>query len=199
MTPLSSPYLKIVVLLSGNGSTLQSFIDAINKRKLAITVCAVISSRNNAYGLTRAKAADIPAIGLDHRHFENKAAFERALKKQIDHYSPDLIILAGFMRILSAEFVSYYPGRILNIHPSLLPKYPGLNTHARVLANKDKMHGTTVHKVTSDLDQGPIIAQAAFPVSPNDTVESLEAKVHSLEHTLYIDVINKFAENGGYD
>ena len=180
--------LKIVVLLSGNGSTLQSIIDGIKAQHLPIEISAVISNRPNA------KQASIPAICLEHTRFESRLTFDETLINHIDNYAPDLIILAGFMRVLSPKFVKHYAGKILNIHPSLLPKYRGLNTHARALAAKDAEHGTTVHVVTSELDEGPILAQDKFAITPDDTPETLEAKVHALEHTLYIKVINWFAE-----
>lgn len=170
----------IVVLISGNGSNLQAIIDA----KLPIEIKAVISNRSNAYGLERARKAHIPTEIIDHTQFSNRDTFDEALAACIKKYQPKLIVLAGFMRILGEKFIHQFEGKIINLHPSLLPKYPGLRTHEQAIQNKDCLHGCTVHYVTADLDAGPIIRQASLVVADDDTPESLQAKVHELEHRL---------------
>lgn len=186
--------LPIVVLISGNGSNLQAIIDAIAV-DLPAKICAVISNKVDAYGLERAKQANIPTKVIIRKDFPNRDAYEHALQQNIDQYEPRLIVLAGFMHILGERFVAAYPNRIINIHPSLLPKYPGLNTHAQVLANGDKEHGVTIHFVTPEVDAGPIIAQAKLAVLPDDTVESLQQRIHQLEHKLYPAVIRQFTRD----
>jgi phosphoribosylglycinamide formyltransferase-1 len=177
--------INLIVLISGNGSNLQAIIDAIQQAKLEVTIRAVISDRPDAYGLRRAVQAGIPSHVIDFKQFSERSLFDRALMQQIDVYSPDLIVLAGFMRILSAEFVQHYLGRMINIHPSLLPKYQGLNTHQRVLQAGETEHGASVHYVTPQLDSGPIILQARIPVLANDTPQSLQQRVHAVEHRIY--------------
>lgn len=157
---------NIVVLISGNGSNLQAIIDACRANKITGNVVAVLSNKANAYGLERAKQADIPAYFVDPTQFNDSADYDKALIEKIDVYQPDIVVLAGFMRILSPAFVAHYQHKLLNIHPSLLPKYPGLHTHRQVLANKDPFHGVTVHFVTEELDGGPMIIQARIPVFP---------------------------------
>jgi phosphoribosylglycinamide formyltransferase-1 len=191
MTPTKLP---IVVLISGNGSNLQAIIDEIDRRMLDISIKAVISNKSSAYGLERAKKANIPTHVLLPKDFSSRAEFDQALRQLIDQYQPQLVVLAGFMRILSAEFVSHYVGRLINIHPSLLPKLKGLNTHARAIADGEKMHGCTVHFVNAEMDEGPIIAQMECEITADDTAETLQEKVHQLEHTLYPEVINCIAE-----
>ena len=176
---------NIVVLISGNGSNLQAFIDRSNSESLQGEVVAVISNKANAYGLQRAAKKNIPAITIEHEQFESRDVFDTTLMLEIDKYSPDLVILAGFMRILAASFVTHYRGRLLNIHPSLLPKYPGLHTHRRALEFRDEHHGASVHYVTEELDGGPVIAQSKIQIENNDTELSLQKKVQKLEHTLY--------------
>ena len=176
--------LKIVVLLSGNGSNLQAMIDAIEAGELRARIVAVISNESNAFGLLRATAESIPTIvALD----------ESELFSAIDMLDVDLIVLAGFMKILSPEFVANFPNKIINIHPSLLPKFKGMNTHKRVLATAEKEHGTTVHIVTSELDAGPILAQEKIQIESSDTAVTLEEKVKRIEHSLYPQVINDIA------
>lgn len=177
--------LKLVVLISGQGSNLQAIIDAITNKQLDATISAVISDKSEAYGLMRAKEASIATRILTKEQYPNRQEYDLALTKIIEEYQADLVILAGFMRILSPEFVKHFVGRILNIHPSLLPNYPGLNTHERVLAAADKQHGVTVHFVTEELDAGPVIAQATLQILPNETTESLKERIHHLEHQLY--------------
>ncbi|MEP2790930.1 MAG: phosphoribosylglycinamide formyltransferase, partial [Kangiellaceae bacterium] len=153
---------------------------------------AVISNNADAYGLTRAKQAGIPAITVAHRDFEDRLSFDRELANVIQDYQPDLVVLAGFMRILTAEFVAKFKGKLLNIHPSLLPKYPGLNTHRKALENHDKYHGTSVHFVTEELDGGPLIGQSKTEILAGDDEQSLIKRVQDLEHKLYPHIANLF-------
>lgn len=155
---------NIVVLISGSGSNLQAIIDACGRKQINGTLRAVFSNKADAFGLERARLAGIPAHALAQSQFADREAFDRQLMHEIDAYAPDLVVLAGYMRILSPAFVSHYQGRLLNIHPSLLPKYPGLHTHRQVLENGDEEHGTSVHFVTDELDGGPVILQAKVPV-----------------------------------
>lgn len=183
---------NIVVLISGNGSNLQAIIDSVQNGAIDGRVSAVISNKPGVYGLERATRANIPAIAIDHTQFASRSDFEQALIQTIDQYQPDLVVLAGFMRILSSEFVQHYLGTMLNIHPSLLPKYPGLDTHKRVLENGDKEHGTSVHFVTAELDGGPIIAQRSIHVTADDTEQTLQQKIQQQEHKLYPEVVSWF-------
>lgn len=185
--------LPIVVLISGNGSNLQAIIDAI-QAGLPARICAVISNRPQAYGLSRAREAGIPVEVIDHRDYPSREAFDQALMARIDHYQPKLVVLAGFMRILTDEFVKHYSGRMINIHPSLLPRYQGLNTHQRVLDAGDDIHGVSVHFVTPELDSGPVILQAKIPVQANDDADTLAQRIHEQEHIIYPQVIRWFAE-----
>jgi phosphoribosylglycinamide formyltransferase-1 len=182
---------SVVVLISGNGSNLQALIDASASSNFKIV--GVISNNPEAYGLERARKAGIGTTVIDHRDFPDRASFDRALMARIDQLSPRLVVLAGFMRILTPEFVKQYAGRILNIHPSLLPKYPGTNTHQRALDAGDEIHGVSVHFVTEDLDSGPVAAQATIPVLAEDTADSLQARVHTQEHRVYPLVVSLFA------
>lgn len=176
---------NVVVLISGNGSNLQAIIDEARAGRLPIHIAAVISDRPGAYGLTRATQAQIPTHVIDHRAFAQRAEFDAALMRQIDAYTPDLVVLAGFMRILTPDCVSHYQGRMINIHPSLLPRYQGLHTHRRVLEDGENEHGASVHYVTPELDSGPVILQARIPVLADDTPESLQQRVHQVEHRIY--------------
>lgn len=176
---------NIVVLISGNGSNLQAIIDACRANKITGNVVAVLSNKADAYGLERAKLADIPAYFIDPTLYNDRADYDKALIEQIDAYQPDIVVLAGFMRILSPDFVTHYQHKLLNIHPSLLPKYPGLHTHRQVLANKDSFHGVTVHFVTEELDGGPMIIQARIPVLPDDTEQSLQTRIQAEEYRIY--------------
>ena len=185
---------RIVVLISGNGSNLQAIIDACKLKKINATVAAVFSNKTDAFGLERARAAEIPAHALTASQFADRAAFDRELMLEIDAYAPDLVVLAGYMRILSPEFVGHYAGRLINIHPSLLPKYPGLNTHSQVLENGDEVHGTSVHFVTEELDGGPVILQAKVPVFEGDDEEDITARVQNQEHAIYPLVVSWFVE-----
>jgi phosphoribosylglycinamide formyltransferase-1 len=173
------------VLISGGGTNLQSIIDASARDEIAVQTAVVVSNKAEAKGLDRARKADIPVECVDNSDFADRQSFDQALIKTIDQYSPDIIILAGFMRILTPEFVSHYEGRILNIHPSLLPAYPGLHTHQRAIDNKEQWHGCTVHFVTEQLDGGPPIIQARVPVREDDTADILAARVLEMEHKIY--------------
>jgi len=184
----------VVVLISGNGSNLQALIDASNKNGCPYRIAGVVSNKAEAYGLQRASMAGIPAATVDHRSHESREAFDRSLIQAIDGFSPQLLVLAGFMRILTAEFVHHYRGRILNIHPSLLPAYRGTNTHQRVLDAGESEHGVSVHFVTEELDGGPVIQQAVVPVEAGDTAESLARKVAAREHSIYPEVVHWFAQ-----
>ncbi|NOX27610.1 MAG: phosphoribosylglycinamide formyltransferase [Gammaproteobacteria bacterium] len=185
--------LRLVVVISGNGSNLQTIIDA-SQSDLAVEISAVISNRPQAYGLQRAENANITTHTLDHTKFSSREAFDTELKQIIDGHAPDLIVLAGFMRVLSNAFVHEYPGQILNIHPSLLPKYRGLNTHAKAIAAKDKYHGASVHFVTETLDGGPVIVQARVPILNDDNEESLAKRVQEQEHKIYIEALRWLSE-----
>ena len=185
--------LPIVVLISGSGSNLQAIIDAID-RGLAAAIKAVISNRADAYGLERAQTAGIPTHVLDHSGFPDRDTFDNALQSQIDAYRPSLVVLAGFMRILGAAFVNRYHGRLFNIHPSLLPQFPGLNTHQRALDVGVNEHGASVHFVTNELDGGPMVIQAKVQVLPNDDAETLASRVLEREHQIYPQAIRWFAE-----
>jgi len=185
---------KLVVLISGNGSNLQSILDACESGRINGSVAAVFSNKASAYGLTRAQQASVPAHALSAQNFTDRDAFDRQLMQQIDAYAPDLVVLAGYMRILSPAFVAHYHDRLLNIHPSLLPKYPGLHTHRQALANGDAEHGTSVHFVTDELDGGPIILQARVPVFADDDEAEISARVQHQEHAIYPLVISWFVE-----
>lgn len=184
---------KLVVLISGNGSTLQAIIDAIHHQQLHAEISAVFSNQADAYGLQRAQQAHISTQVIAHQDFPSREQFDQALQNKIDSYQPDLVVLAGFMRILTPGFVKHYAGRLINIHPSLLPAYRGTHTYERALAAQEKMHGTSVHYVTEELDGGPLIAQAALPILPDDTPETLRARTQQLEHRFYPQVIEWIA------
>lgn len=185
---------NIVVLISGNGSNLQAIIDACKQKKINGTLRAVFSNKADAYGLERARDAGIAAHALSAAQFASREAFDRELVQEIDAYAPDVVVLAGYMRILSPAFVAHYAGRLLNIHPSLLPKYPGLNTHRQVLDNGDLEHGTSVHFVTDELDGGPVILQAKVPVFEGDSEEDVTARVQTQEHAIYPLVVSWFVD-----
>lgn len=184
---------NVIVLISGNGTNLQAILDDIRQGKLHVTLQAVISDRPDAYGLTRASKAHIPTHIIDYKQFPDRTRFDAALMQQIDAYRPDLVVLAGFMRILTPTFVQHYLGRMINIHPSLLPKYQGLHTHRRVLEAGDTEHGASVHYVTPELDSGPVILQARVPVLASDTADSLQQRVHQAEHQIYPEAIARIA------
>ena len=185
---------NVVVLISGSGSNLQALIDSIAKDGNPARIAAVISNRADAYGLERARQAGIATRVLDHKQFDGREAFDAALIEAIDGFAPQLVVLAGFMRILTGDFVRHYEGRLLNIHPSLLPKHKGLHTHQRALEAGDNEHGCSVHFVTEELDGGPLVVQAVVPVESGDTPESLAQRVHSQEHHIYPLAMRWFAE-----
>jgi phosphoribosylglycinamide formyltransferase-1 len=187
---------NIVVLISGSGSNMAAVVRAAEQgrwaERLNARVAAVLSNRADAQGLDFAKARGIPTAVLDHRAFASREDFEAALMAQIDQYAPELLLLAGFMRILTPGFVAHYAGRLLNIHPSLLPAFPGLNTHQRAIDAGCQFAGATVHQVTAELDHGAILAQAVVPVLPSDTADSLALRVLSQEHIIYPRVVAAF-------
>ena len=185
---------NIVVLISGNGSNLQAVIDACKQKQINGTIRAVFSNKADAFGLERARDAHIPAHALEASQFASREAFDRELMQEIDAYAPDVVVLAGYMRILSPAFVSHYSARLLNIHPSLLPKYPGLHTHRQVLENGDEEHGTSVHFVTDELDGGPVILQAKIPVFDGDDEDDITERVQSQEHAIYPLVVSWFVD-----
>ncbi len=189
---------SVVVLISGSGSNLQAIIDACKNQSINASISAVISNRPDASGLERAKKSNIPAHYIDHTEFPDRESFDTALAEIIDQYQPELIILAGFMRILSASFIRRFSGQTLNIHPSLLPKFPGLNTHTRAIDAGETQHGCTVHFVTEALDGGPLIAYSELNINIDDTAESLAKRVLTMEHNLYPKVISLFAEKRLY-
>ena len=184
----------VVVLLSGTGSNLQALIDSTRTGDSPARIAAVISNRSDAYGLQRAREAGIATRTLDHKAFEGREAFDSALIELIDTFNPKLVVLAGFMRILSADFVRHYAGRLLNIHPSLLPKYKGMHTHQRALDAGDSEHGCSVHFVTEELDGGPLVVQAVVPVESDDSAQTLAQRVHTQEHRIYPLAVRWFAE-----
>lgn len=185
---------RVVVLISGSGSNLQALIDHSIAGDLPIEITAVISNRPAVMGLERAARAQIPTAVIDHKSFSDRESFDRALMHLIDGYAPDLIVLAGFMRILTPEFTQHYLGRMLNIHPSLLPKFQGLHTHERAIAAGETQHGVTVHFVTAELDGGPTALQARVPILPDDDAVSLAKRVQRQEHIIYPLAVKWFAE-----
>ena len=182
---------RVVVLLSGRGSNFKALLEA----DLPVTFTAAISNRPDAAGLEHARARGIPTVALDHKKFPSREAFDEALIVEIEKAGADLVVLAGYMRILTKAFVERYQGRLINIHPSLLPMFPGLNTHEAALREGVKIHGCTVHFVTAELDHGPIIIQAAVPVMPDDTPDTLAARVLAQEHRIYPQAVRWFAES----
>ena len=186
--------IEVIVLISGRGSTLQAILDQARSGALPARIAAVISNRPGAAGLERARRAGVATAALDHTRFAERAGFDRALLECLDRYRPDLIVLAGFMRILGPELVARYQGRMLNIHPSLLPKYPGLDTHRRALRAGEQVHGASVHFVTEALDGGPVAIQARVPVLAGDDEDRLAARVLAREHLIYPLAIRWFAE-----
>lgn len=187
--------MNIVVLISGRGSNLQSIIDEQKKGQLDITIDAVISNVPDVPGLQRAKKAGIDIHVINHKDFANRKAFDQSLQDCIDRYHPQLVVLAGFMRVLSPAFVAHYQGKLINIHPALLPKFPGLNTHLRAIEAGEEKHGVSVHFVTSEVDGGPVIAQAKVAIKAGDTADTLAARVLEQEHQLYPEVLRWFCEN----
>lgn len=186
---------NIVILISGRGSNMEALIAARDAGNLPVNIAAVISNRPDAAGLATAAKAGIATRHLDHKAFAGREAFDAALAECIDGFAPDLVVLAGFMRILSEGFVRHYTGRLMNIHPSLLPSFPGLHTHQRALEEGVRIHGCTVHFVTPTLDHGPVIIQAAVPVLDGDTESSLAARILVQEHKIYPQAVRWFAED----
>lgn len=185
---------NIVILISGRGSNMEALIAARDAGELPVNIAAVISNRPDAAGLDTAARAGIVTHYIDHKAFAGREAFDAALAECIDTFSPDLVVLAGFMRILSEGFVRHYAGRLMNIHPSLLPSFPGLHTHQRALEEGVRIHGCTVHFVTPALDHGPVIVQAAVPVLDGDVEATLAARVLAQEHRVYPLAVRWFAE-----
>jgi phosphoribosylglycinamide formyltransferase-1 len=186
--------MPVVVLISGNGSNLQAIIDAMKNEALPVDLRAVISNRADAYGLQRAQQAGVATHVVRHQDYPDRSVFDQALMEQIDRYAPQLVVLAGFMRILSDAFVAHYEGRLINIHPSLLPKFRGLDTHRRALQAGEVEHGATVHFVTQELDGGPAMLQARVPVLPGDDDQTLAKRVLAKEHRIYPLAIRWIAE-----
>ena len=184
----------VVVLISGSGSNLQALIDSTTSAGHPARIRAVIANRADAYGLERARQAGIETRVLDHREFDGREAFDQALAALIDSFAPHLVVLAGFMRILSPGFVRHYTGRLLNIHPSLLPRHKGLHTHQRALEAGDAEHGCSVHFVTEELDGGPLVVQAVIPVESGDSPDTLAQRVNAEEHRIYPLAVRWFAE-----
>ena len=192
---MPKPSCKIAVLISGGGSNLQSIIDHVEKQNINASIACVISNDPNAYGLTRAKQAHIPSHIIDNNNHATREEFDAELIKTLAVYNIKLIVLAGFMRILSPTFINEYRGKILNIHPSLLPKYTGLHTHARALNANESEHGCSVHFVTADLDEGPLVLQAKVEVKSSDTPDVLAERVLEKEHIIYPLVVKWFCED----
>ena len=197
--------MPIVVLISGSGSNLQALIDGQQDGSLPIDIRAVFSNRADAFGLERARQAGIATEVISHKDFPSREDYDAAMMQAIDRHSPQLVVLAGFMRILTDGFVRHYSGRMLNIHPSLLPKYRGLNTHQRAIDDSELEHGVSVHFVIEELDGGAVVLQAAVPVEAGDTAETLATKVQQQEHIIYPRVVKWFAEqrlkplSGGFE
>ena len=186
---------KIVVLVSGSGSNLQAIIDKCKSKYIQAEIICVISNNPTAFGLERAKSAGIKTLIINHKEYQSRDLFDKDLYKILKDQNADLIVLAGFMRILTKKITKNFYGKIINIHPSLLPKYPGLNTHQQVIDNKDVIHGITIHYVSSELDGGPIIAQGALMTSQDDDIDNLIERIHTLEHELYPEIIKYICDN----
>ena len=184
---------KIIVLISGNGSNLQAIIDACKSGIINGNVVGVISNRDDAFGLERAKKDNIPSKVINHNNYNTRIDFDQKLVSTIKKFQPDLIVLAGFMRILSPIMTSAFKDKMINIHPSLLPKYPGLNTHEQVIANNDAEHGVTIHSVSEELDGGPIIAQSKILVHKKQKLDDLIERIHKVEHMIFPKVISMIA------
>jgi phosphoribosylglycinamide formyltransferase 1 len=194
MTVTAAGKLPVVVLISGRGSNLQALLDAARSGELPVEIRAVISNRPGVQGLERARAAGVRTEVLDHTHFPDRRGFDAALQALIDSHAPGLVIMAGFMRILTPELVEHYTGRMINIHPSLLPAFPGLDTHRRALEAGVPEHGASVHFVTAEVDGGPVIVQARVPVLGGDTPERLAARVLEQEHRIFPLAVRWYAE-----
>lgn len=194
MTEPLRPPLKLVVLISGGGTNLQALIDAAATGELDIDIRSVISNRPSAYGLERARNAGISGQCIDHRQYADRTAFETSLAAAIDTNQPELVVLAGFMRILGDDFVNRYSSRMINLHPSLLPDFPGLNTYERALQSGVKQHGASIHFVTPELDGGPVISQITIPVLDDDSASDLQQRLAPLEHRLVVYTVDLFAD-----
>ncbi|RJE76488.1 phosphoribosylglycinamide formyltransferase [Pseudoalteromonas sp. MSK9-3] len=186
---------RLVVLISGSGSNLQAIIDACQNNEVNGEICAVISNKADAYGLVRAQNAGIETAILSHKNYPSREDYDVELAALIDSFNPDLVVLAGFMRILTPRLVQKFKGKMLNIHPSLLPKYQGLNTHQRAIDAKDDVHGVSVHFVTEELDGGPVVLQAKVPILADDTADTLAKRIHEQEHVIYPLVVKWFSEH----
>ncbi|MDT9587473.1 MAG: phosphoribosylglycinamide formyltransferase [Candidatus Arsenophonus melophagi] len=186
---------NLVILISGNGSNLQAIIDSCNKKMIDAKISAVVSDNPTAYGLERAKKADIKTIVLPKSDYIDSYTYDTLLMAEIKKYQPCLIVLAGYMRILTPHFISQFFGKIINIHPSLLPKYPGLDTHYKVLANGDKEHGISIHFVTNKVDAGPLILQAKVPILAEDRIQDIIVRIQKKEHLMYPLIINWFVKD----
>ena len=189
---------KIVVLISGNGSNLQAIIDHCESGNINGEITCVVSNKDDAYGIQRAEASNIKTEIINEDKFESRKDFNEELFNLLLNLNADLIVLAGFMKILNEKTANYFFGKIINIHPSLLPKYPGLNTHTKVIDNKDKYHGVSIHYVSSQLDAGPLIAQGQIIVNKDESIERLEERIHKVEHMIYPEVIKLICDNKIY-
>ncbi len=190
---MPEPSFSLVILISGRGSNMISIVEAIQHDTLPAQVKAVISNRPNAPGLNYAETQAIPTATIDHKAYDDRLSFDLALAKEINKHQPDLVVLAGFMRILTPEFVEQFAGKLINIHPSLLPKFTGLNTHQRAIDAGEAEHGASIHYVTEELDGGPVVLQARVTVLPDDTADTLAKRVLAQEHTLYPEAIKQIA------
>ena len=189
---------KLVVLISGNGSNLQAIIDHCESGNINGEITCVVSNKDDAYGIQRAEASNIKTEIINEDKFESRKDFNEELFNLLLNLNADLIVLAGFMKILNEKTANYFFGKIINIHPSLLPKYPGLNTHTKVIDNKEKYHGVSIHYVSSQLDAGPLIAQGQIIVNKDESVERLEERIHKVEHMIYPEVIKLICDNKIY-
>ena len=186
--------LSLAILLSGNGTNFQAIVDSIDNGQLKAVIKVVISNNKDAFGLKRARNHNIKNLCINHKDFADRESYDQKLMETIEQEHVDFIVLAGFMRILGSDFVKNFPNKIINIHPSLLPKYPGLNTHKKVLENKDKEHGVTVHLVDEGLDSGPIIGFIKILVEDDEKENNLENKIHKIEHFIYPKILSEFQE-----
>ncbi|MCP4331081.1 MAG: phosphoribosylglycinamide formyltransferase [Gammaproteobacteria bacterium] len=191
---MSDP-LTLAILISGSGSNLQAIIDAIESGKLNAEIKTVVCNNPQAYGLQRAAKHDLPTRVIDHRDYPDREQYDATLRQYLQTLAPDYIVLAGYMRILSPAFIDAFEHRILNIHPSLLPAYKGLDTHQRALQNGETRHGISIHVVTAELDDGPILLQASYPIDVDDSVEDLQARGHRLEHQMYPQLLGWISES----
>ncbi|MFT0531409.1 phosphoribosylglycinamide formyltransferase [Castellaniella hirudinis] len=186
--------LRVAILISGRGSNMQALAQAVAAEALPVDICTVVSNRADAAGLAWARGQGLPAVALAHRDYPSREAFDAALQAHLDALAPDYILLAGFMRVLGADFVQHFAGRIINIHPSLLPAFPGLHTHQQALAQGVQWHGCTVHFITPVLDHGPIIAQGVVPVRHDDTPDALAARLLPMEHQVFVQTLRWLAQ-----